>query len=184
VLNARSNLAVSLVQTGDFKQADQELNTVLERQQISLGDTHPAVLKTKNNLANVSYAKGDFKMAWSLHREVLDARTMSLGQKHQDTICSMFNLACVGSKAEWSSDCLRMLQEAANYGFSDVNDVTEESDFDYIRKAKRKEYNAILRQIAKNAQMDETCVRNGPSSPGTTTATRLDRTLELGGDSD
>ena len=148
--NARSNLAVNLFRQGRFDEASSELQTVLERQLEVTADTDAVVLKTKNNLANIKMAMQKYDEAWKLHKEVLEARKALFGSRHPDAICSMFNMACVGSKAGWAKEGLRMLQEAANYGFHDEESVKMDPDFLFLRKTQGKEVRSILKQIQRN----------------------------------
>jgi len=149
-LGARSNLAVNLFREGHYEAAVTELQTVLHRQLEAVPDSDPAVLKTKNNLANVSMAMQKYDEAWQLHKEVLQARKNLFGLKHPDSICTMFNMACVGSKARWAKEGLRMLQDAANYGFDDEESVKMDPDMAFLRKTEGKEVRSILKQIVRN----------------------------------
>ena len=73
-LNNEANAAAAYRLRGDLKTAERDLDDVLGRQRIALGDTHPSVASTLMALATVKRELGHPSAAQALDREALEIR--------------------------------------------------------------------------------------------------------------
>lgn len=93
VLTAMSDLANTLHNLGENKQAKSMQEEVLKRYHDRDGDTAPNTLAAMNNLALILGSMGNYKRAKALQEQVLQIYRAGLGNYHPNTITAMNNLA-------------------------------------------------------------------------------------------
>lgn len=91
-LTCKFNLAGTLRELGELREARLLDEEVLNARLRSLGDEHPDTLASKNSLANTLRKSGELIGARTLQEAVLEARHRRLGASHSDTTISAWNL--------------------------------------------------------------------------------------------
>ncbi|MFK8010545.1 MAG: protein kinase [Marinicellaceae bacterium] len=94
-LFAKGSYAVLLTQTGDFAQAKEMLEQLLEQRIQTKGETHIQTSSVLNSLANVESNLGNYSKAQSLTEQVIKNRQALLGDNHISTINSKVNLISI-----------------------------------------------------------------------------------------
>ena len=95
-LTSMNNLALTLRargDQGDFAEAQEYQERVLEGCRQALGESHPNTFESMGNLASTLYAQGDLGEARELQERVLEGSRRVSGEEHPDTMTSMNNLA-------------------------------------------------------------------------------------------
>ncbi|GFH55967.1 hypothetical protein CTEN210_12443 [Chaetoceros tenuissimus] len=93
-----NNLSLLYCELGKFTEAEDLYLEALEKQSISLGETHPSTLTTMNNIALFYSKQGNYEKAEELFIECLEKRKTVLGMENPSTFISLNNLASHYSK--------------------------------------------------------------------------------------
>lgn len=93
-----NNLSLLYCTLGKFTEAEELYLEALEKQSMSLGETHPSTLTTMNNIALYYAKQGNYEKAEELYIECLEKRKTVLGMENPSTFISMNNLASHYSK--------------------------------------------------------------------------------------
>ncbi len=92
---AMNNLAHTLWAMGEWAQARQFQQQVLETCQRTLGEEHPGTLTAMNNLAHVLEDMGELPLARQYQQQVLESCRRTLGPEHPNTLRATNNLASI-----------------------------------------------------------------------------------------
>lgn len=90
-----ANLAMMYRELGNYEQAKQLQERILEPMRRALGPDHVDTLGTINNLAVTRYELGDYAGAAELYAEVLARMRSKQGDEHPMTLTALSNLALV-----------------------------------------------------------------------------------------
>ena len=88
-----NNLALSLMESGDYASAEPLLRRALAANEKAYGPDRPIVAKNLNNLASVLQKKGDFAAAEPLYRRALGIDESTLGPDNPGVAVDLSNLA-------------------------------------------------------------------------------------------
>jgi tetratricopeptide (TPR) repeat protein len=88
-----SNLAVSLLQAGDYTAAELPIERALAIREKTFGPDHPLVAIALNNLAGLRQSSGDYTGAELLYRRALSIDEKTLGPDHPRAAMDLNNLA-------------------------------------------------------------------------------------------
>ncbi|QRW10048.1 kinesin light chain [Ceratobasidium sp. AG-Ba] len=92
-LSSMNNVAVDLLQLGQYERAIGLQEQVVEIRKRVSGREHRETLIAMQNLARTYYYLGRYTDAQSLHQHILDTSTRVHGHDHPDTLTSMHELA-------------------------------------------------------------------------------------------
>ncbi|KAH7068393.1 hypothetical protein BKA63DRAFT_570491 [Paraphoma chrysanthemicola] len=93
VIDARSNMAITLLMDGRLIEAEHLHRYVYEKRQRILGDYHHETIKSQANIAMTINEMGFHSEAETLYREALRKFEITLGGTHPDTLKTHTNLA-------------------------------------------------------------------------------------------
>jgi len=88
-----SKVAQVMRENGDWNNAEQLENQVMDMRMKLLGTEHPDTLKSMGNLASTYSDQGRWEEAENLEVKVMDMRKKMLGAEHPHTLTSMANIA-------------------------------------------------------------------------------------------
>ncbi|ESU10201.1 hypothetical protein FGSG_12516 [Fusarium graminearum PH-1] len=92
-LTSMNNLALTFLDQGRWKEAEELEVGVIEMRKRVLGEEHPDTLISMGNLASIFRNQGRWKEAEELQVGVMEIMKRVLGEEHPDTLISMNNLA-------------------------------------------------------------------------------------------
>ncbi|MEX1309110.1 MAG: serine/threonine-protein kinase, partial [Candidatus Sulfomarinibacteraceae bacterium] len=92
-LSAAAELGVLYQRLGLAKAAEDLIRSVLEIRTATLGEDHPASLRSLNQLADFLFSQGRIDEVEPLDRKTLEIRRRVLGEDHPDTLRSLNGLA-------------------------------------------------------------------------------------------
>ncbi|MEZ0064966.1 tetratricopeptide (TPR) repeat protein [Streptacidiphilus sp. MAP12-20] len=117
-LTDRREYGRSLRAAGEFRQAAEILEAVLDEQEQTLGPDHPRTLDSAHTLGLAYYGLGDFSRDERHMRRAAEGRARVLGPRHRDTLHSRLCLAeALGAQEQWSS-----AEELARSAMADAAD--------------------------------------------------------------
>ncbi len=82
IAQSMNNLAVSLMELGDYERAEPLLRQALDLRERVLSPNHPQVAQSLTNLAKALAERGQFAAAESMHARSLDIYRDALGESH------------------------------------------------------------------------------------------------------
>lgn len=161
-LASMSNAAATQLALGNFSEAQQLLQTVLEIRLQTQGKEHPDTLHAMNALAETRRRAFDYQSAQRMHKEILEIRRRILGEEHMDTLISMGNLGLTYwalkrySKAQRLHERvlnvhLRTLGEENTTTLNSMNNLASAIKFQGNLKDARKLQERVLSLIIRNS---------------------------------
>jgi hypothetical protein len=111
VLTAKYNVAITLLSIGEWVEARNLEEEVLEAYRHRLGDEHPATLQAKHNLALILSHLGELHRARLMQEEVLQTSRQVLGEEHPETLQAKNNLAVTLGELDERREAHRLFLE-------------------------------------------------------------------------